>query len=945
MNIEANLKKLKTSIKRRKKITLTLMLGFLMTGVIGYADDPTVQELQQKIIKLETTITEQNERIAQQNEEIKQKNQEIEGKNQEIEKRFNSKAIIEGKDANIGGNKTPTDTTEGVAIGQGATIDAQGGNGEHYSLAIGRKARVGSNGYDFSSIALGDGAYVLNGSGKQEWALSFDSDNWNVVKGFFNVTVNGPKKSSRIPGGIVIGTNAFARTGSIQIGAHTYEGKMGSIDVVKNNDETSKDTNRQANIVNMTTIGTNSYQKAANGTMVGAYNISTGNFTGEGGLNSLLNGAQNFGSSVFGTLNSIKSKDKNGTSGVANSIVGIANITENANGSLVFGAGNVIKNSNESLSLTNTVTESFKNVDEAVEKFQNVIKESKAGGATLAIGGANKADYTKQVSMIGTRNEVKGTSSKKTELVSVSGDNNLVENSRNIVAGKNFHVIGEGNILQGFNNVDDKPKFLEKEYEEAENIRKEKLEKANKKLKDKEDLLEKNKNDPGNKLIYESAVKKAKAEIKKLSEVTDKEKYKTIMTKIKNNNVVALGNDIEINTDNSVYLGTKSTEAKAENTTLWNNKDKDEYKEKYKEYAGFDHIGGIVTVGNDTLTRVIQNVAPGLISATSTDAINGSQLFNYVAKQYITVKDENGHSTQVKLGDTLTLKGTTVDVTVKAPEPAQPTPVTPAPAAPTETKAPEHTATFETKGNVGGSDTFGYKYRDDKGNETELKEGPDGKLYTQDFLDKNEYKNNKWVKKGTDTASEKVSDNQYEKNNEKVILSTKYGKIITDVANGVKGNDAVNVSQLKAVSTKVEKNTTDIQQLQKDVKEVDKKSDLALGGVANAVAIANLVQVNSYSDYRHNLSAAYGYYGGSHALAIGFSGVTKDRRLVYKLSGSVNNKGNLAFGVGAGVMLGNKEESLEHKDIDVKELYEKMSKLEKENQEFREMFKKLGVMK
>ena len=88
------------------------------------------------------------------------------------------------------------------------------------------------------------------------------------------------------------------------------------------------------------------------------------------------------------------------------------------------------------------------------------------------------------------------------------------------------------------------------------------------------------------------------------------------------------------------------------------------------------------------------------------------------------------------------------------------------------------------------------------------------------------------------------------------------------------------------------------------------KSELALGGVANAVAMANLVQVNSYSRHRHNLSAAYGYYGGSHALAVGFSGTNEERNFVYKLSGSVNNKGNLAFGVGAGVMLGNKDERL-----------------------------------
>ena len=54
--------------------------------------------------------------------------------------------------------------------------------------------------------------------------------------------------------------------------------------------------------------------------------------------------------------------------------------------------------------------------------------------------------------------KLKGLKIKKTELVSVSGDNNLVENSRNIVAGKNFHVKGEGNVLQGFNNVDNEKK-------------------------------------------------------------------------------------------------------------------------------------------------------------------------------------------------------------------------------------------------------------------------------------------------------------------------------------------------------------------------------------------------------------------------------------------------------------------------------------------------------
>ena len=43
-------------------------------------------------------------------------------------------------------------------------------------------------------------------------------------------------------------------------------------------------------------------------------------------------------------------------------------------------------------------------------------------------------------------------------------------------------------------------------------------------------------------------------------------------------------------------------------------------------FAGGDVTTGVVSVGSTTGTRRIQNVAPGLISDTSTDAVNGSQL-------------------------------------------------------------------------------------------------------------------------------------------------------------------------------------------------------------------------------------------------------------------------------------------------------------------------------
>ena len=146
---------------------------------------------------------------------------------------------------------------------------------------------------------------------------------------------------------------------------------------------------------------------------------------------------------------------------------------------------------------------------------------------------------------------------------------------------------------------------------------------------------------------------------------------------------------------------------------------------------------------------------------------------------------------------------------------------------------------------------------------------------------------------------------------------------IQGLADGAEDDEAVTVAQLKKVSGKTEVALN--------------KAELALGGISNAVAMANLVQVNSYSRHRHNLSAAYGYYGGSHALAIGFSGVNEKRNFVYKLSGSVNNHGNLALGLGVGVMLGKE-------DNDYPVNSKKVSMLEKDNKELKEKVSKLERM-
>ncbi|MDU5530290.1 ESPR-type extended signal peptide-containing protein, partial [Negativicoccus succinicivorans] len=307
-----------------------------------------------------------------------------------------------------------------VSIGRNAHILGNGGNTDgEGSVAIGDNALITTNGLDLASIALGKNAKVLNGSGKQERGLSFMPDNFDKP-GFFGRGNTLPKNADKVPGGIAIGTNSYARTGSIQLGHHTFAGyKMGGIDVTNANEE--------ANIVGMTTVGTNTYNKGALANMYGAYSIITGDFTGAGGFNSVTYGPQNFGANVVGSLNSIRSKGHSGSSGVANSIVGVANTVENANGTLVYGAGNKITNSVTSISAPSGLT-TLNTWEDTVTALQKSIKDSKSGGAVLAIGGGNVADYVRHSQLVGVNNTVTGTENKVSEFNMVNGYQNTATN-------------------------------------------------------------------------------------------------------------------------------------------------------------------------------------------------------------------------------------------------------------------------------------------------------------------------------------------------------------------------------------------------------------------------------------------------------------------------------------------------------------------------------------
>ena len=93
--------------------------------------------------------------------------------------------------------------------------------------------------------------------------------------------------------------------------------------------------------------------------------------------------------------------------------------------------------------------------------------------------------------------------------------------------------------------------------------------------------------------------------------------------------VVALGNHIQTTAAHSVFLGDGTAYVSESNRTKGIATDYTNMMIDGSSYAiaGGSEVVGVMSVGSDTTTRRIQNVAPGLVGPDSTDAINGSQLY------------------------------------------------------------------------------------------------------------------------------------------------------------------------------------------------------------------------------------------------------------------------------------------------------------------------------
>lgn len=328
-----------------------------------------------------------------------------------------------------------------VAIGNHATISYSNGATRPATgdIAVGHNARTNNYVNQGGGIAIGENAFSENMAGTQEQGFNFNQTTFtgSGILGLKSPFI--PADPSKVTTGIAIGQNAYARSGSTMIGTHNYKGAIGDTTV-----DTSSEASMRAHEVSVyaTTVGANSFNNSAFGVVNGAFSAITGAYDG-GSFKS--NASQNFGATITGSLNTIESKTASSNySGVGNTITGVANRTFNSNGSIILGAGNEITNS---VATVSAPTSGGNTPNALATTIRDIVKKSDGGGATLAIGGGNKADYTQRSQMIGVKNSITGTAGNVSTNNMVNGYANEASNVNNV------SVIGSENSITNTNTA------------------------------------------------------------------------------------------------------------------------------------------------------------------------------------------------------------------------------------------------------------------------------------------------------------------------------------------------------------------------------------------------------------------------------------------------------------------------------------------------------------
>ena len=704
---------------------------------------------------------------------------------------------------------------ENVAIGNNAKIGySNGASAATGDIVVGKDANINNYASQGGSVAIGKNAKIENMAGGVEASFALGQTTYS---GSWFSSSRIPADPTKVVGSVAIGDNTFARTGSTMIGSHNYKGDLGDTTV------DTATTRTYALNAYATTVGANSFTNGAFATNTGTYNIISSGYTG----GRFSNPAKNLGATINGSLNSIESKTANSTySGVANSIVGTANRTFNSNGSLIMGAGNEITNSVTYLS--GTPDDGGNSAKELAEKLRTAVRDANGGGATMALGGGNKADYTLRTSMIGINNTVTGANRAESADNFVVGVGNTGTNVQHLTAigskntvsdAKNTVIVGDNRKVTGANNS----------------------------------------------VIIGSS---------------DAETTTTV------NDAVAIGHNTEVSAEGGVALGSKSKATVAAGAAGYDISTKAASTDTSSTWKATASAVSVGDVAND-VTRQITSVAAG---TNDTDAVNVAQLKKVETKISTVEADAKKHTTVVAGDNTTVTSGTNANGGAEYKVAVNKDLVEMSSAnfgkATDDVRAridKDSARFFNGSENIGvtpkgiqieNTDTL------EQANFTKYgmyaSEGSKTVYYTTNGISAGDQIINN-VKAGVaDTDAVNVS--QLKRVQDQIAASTQVTTVtagdhikVTPTVNGNTHDYKVSLAddiagQITNNTTNINKNTNDIKNIKGDLSKIDKRVDKS---VAGAAALAALHPLDFDPDAKWDFAAGYGHYRSGDAAAIG----------------------------------------------------------------------------
>ena len=580
--------------------------------------------------------------------------------------------------------------------------------------------------------------------------------------------------------------------------------------------------------------------------------------------------------SAYGAFNTIKSNgdksDSTNDDGMGNSINGSLNVTSNAQGTMIMGAGNTVEHSqgkaydvtyhDEGMGTTKDVWGSDLDfggtyylagpgaLNISYDDMRNAMHDYMlaSGGAVSVLGNSNTADYAIRSQILGTGNTLKGAEDSISAYNTISGFANTGSNV------KRTAIVGTGNTVQnGEDNV------VIGDYHQLDGGKHNVILGS---MASKEQEVTKTTQSAWIKSVAPDGT----VEYKVKEQVPVKANTSNI------ENAVMLGYNTDVSESGGVALGSGSIASVKAGIFGWDPSTK---AASTTDSNVWKSSWAAVSVGDaaNKFTRQITNVAAGY---NDTDAVNVAQLK--------AAMDNAGSKISLVAGDGIKIEGKDGTYTISAN-------ITGGKTATDTTKVDGKTGTSGDSGSTDKGNT------DASGNGKQLvvttdtnptmfaaDEGTAAEVKPSETLTINGDKTNIATKVNGNAISVKLKDDISVKTvNATSVTATDSigikdgpsmttngidaaGKKITHVAAGTEATDAVNYGQLKDVESKVDSNSQAITNINSHVNRLDNRINKVGAGAA---ALAGLHPLDFDPADKWNFAVGYGNYRNANSVAVG----------------------------------------------------------------------------